>query len=127
MALELLVVTVREIFQSEAQEMGRFGQDYSQKSTVILLDKGDIKSLGVKEGDRVKVESDSGQVVVTVHQDQEAHPGLAFMPNSPWANQLVSSQETESRIPEYKRIKVRASPSQEEVTPLSRILEKMRE
>ncbi|MBN1323049.1 MAG: formylmethanofuran dehydrogenase [Methanotrichaceae archaeon] len=127
MSLELSIVTVRDIFQSEVQEVGRFSSEYQKMSAIIILDKGDTKTLGVADGGRLLVESSSGSVVVGAKVDDQPHKGLAFMPNSPWSNQLVSEETGESRIPEYKSIQAEVSTTDDSITDLSEILARMRE
>ena len=61
MSVELKVVTFEDIFQYEAGEKSRFSDEYRQLSAVILLDKQDMASLGVKDGDKVLVENEIKQ------------------------------------------------------------------
>ncbi len=127
MSLALSIVTVRDIFQSEVQEVGRFSPEYQKMSAIIILDKGDMLSMGITEGGRLIVESSSGSVVVAAKVDDQPHKGLAFMPNSPWSNQLVSEETGESRIPEYKSIQAEVSTTDAAITDLSEIIARMRE
>lgn len=121
--LTVTVVTFQEIFQSEAQETGRHSDMYRKMSALIHLDKGDAGVAGIKDGSNVRVSSSAGSVVVAAKIDSdEPHPKVAFMPNSPWSNQLVSSETGTSRIPDYKSIQAEISPSSEPVTGLDEIL-----
>lgn len=125
--LALTVVTFREIFQSEAQETGRHSDMYRKLSALIHLDKEDANAVGIKDGTNVRVRSSSGSVVVSAKIDSdEPHPKVAFMPNSPWSNQLVSSETDASRVPDYKSIKAEVSPSSEPVTGIDEILRSIR-
>lgn len=120
--LSVLVVTFRDIFQSEAQEAGRYGEEYRKASALILLDRGDADRAGIKDGSAVTIASDAGSVVVNAGVDQESHPGVAFMPNSPWSNQLVSGQVGPSKIPEFKRIEARLSSASGPVLKIEELL-----
>jgi len=67
-------------------------------------------------------------VVVTARHSEEddEHPGLAFMPNSPWSNQLVSGDTGTSKIPEFKRIKAEVSATDKDVDTISELVERIR-
>ncbi len=90
MEVVVTVVTFRDIFQNEAEKKSRYSEDYRKLSAQIILDKQDMAGLGVKDGQNVLVKNDVGSVVVAVKaSEDDPHPGLAFMVNSPWSNQLV--------------------------------------
>ena len=103
------VVTVRDIFQDEAGRKSRFSDEYKNLSALIILDKQDMARLGAKDGQRLLVKNDAGSVVVAARtSEDDAHPGIAFMYNSPWSNQLVSDAAPGS-IPGFKSIKATVS------------------
>ena len=105
---KITIVTYRDIFQSAVMEKGRFSEEYLKLSAVIKMDAADIKKLGVKDGDTVIAKNDSGKVVIRVESSgyDASHPGIAYMPNSPWSNTLVSADTGGSGVPRYKRIEV---------------------
>ncbi len=83
--------------------------------------------LGLKEGQNVCLENEMGKIVVKVIQtDDESHQGLAFMTNSPWSNQLVKDNVNNGIIPDFKAILVHASTSNESITNLTELLERLR-
>lgn len=126
MAAVLTIVTFREIFQYEAQKKGRYTDDYRNRSTIIIMDKQDLAVLGAKDGARVRVENDVGGVVLTAKlSDDDPHPGLAFMINSPWSNQLVRDDACQA-VPEFKRISASVSPTDEPVTGISELFKRMK-
>jgi len=121
------VVTFRDIFQYEAEKKSKYSEDYRKLSAQIVLDKQEMDGLGVKDGQNVLVMNDVGSIVVAVKtSDDDPHPGLAFMVNSPWSNQLVSDDVCTASIPGFKRISARISPSWENVTQISELFQKMR-
>jgi formylmethanofuran dehydrogenase subunit D len=127
MDAEVSIVTFRDIFQYEAGKKGRYTEEYQKLSAQIILDKQDMAKLSVKDGERVKVENDIGMVVVAAKtSDDDPHPGLAFMTNSPWSNQLVRDDVCETSIPGFKSITARISPSGEELTKIGDLLERMK-
>ncbi len=110
---KVTIVTYRDIFQSAVMEEGRFSEEYAKLSAVIRMDAADIKKLDVKEGDTVIVRNDdnNGKVVVKVENSgyDASHPGIAYMPNSPWSNALVDADTGGSGVPRYKKIKATVS------------------
>jgi formylmethanofuran dehydrogenase subunit D len=127
MSVELKIVCFEDIFQYESGEKSRFSDEYRQLSAVILLDKQNIASLGVKDGDKVLVENEISKIVVVAKtSDDEPHAGLAFMINSAWSNQLLRDDLCNASVPGFKGITAKVGPSQGEVTGLSEIVQRMR-
>ena len=108
---KVTIVTYRDIFQSAVMEEGRFSEEYLKLSAVIKMDAADIKKLDVKEGDTVVVKNDDGKVIVRVENSgyDASHQGIAYMPNSPWSNALVSADIGDSGVPQYKKIEAMVS------------------
>jgi formylmethanofuran dehydrogenase subunit D len=118
MAPEVVVtiVTVRDIFQDEAGRKSRFSDEYRDLSARIFLDRQDMAALGATDGQKVQVTGEAASIVVAAKTDEEqAHPGLAFMYNSPWSNHLVSEASPgpscSACIPGFKSIKAAVSPA----------------
>jgi formylmethanofuran dehydrogenase subunit D len=127
METQVSIVTFRDIFQYEAGKKGRYTQEYQDLSAQIILDKQDMAKLGVKDGGKVKVENDVGSIIVAAKtSDDDPHPGLAFMTNSPWSNHLVRDDVCETSIPGFKSIAAKVSPSGEEITKIGDLLERMK-
>ncbi len=121
------IVTFRDIFQYEAGKKSRYSDEYRKLSAQIILDKGDMAKLGIKDGQNVSVENETGRIVVAAKlSDDDPHPGLAFMTNSPWSNHLVRDDICDMSIPELKNIAAKVSPSSENVTKISELLQRMK-
>ena len=119
---KVTIVTYRDIFQSAVMEEGRFSEEYLKLSAVIKMDAADIKKLGVKDGDTVVVKNDNGKVIVRVENSgyDASHQGIAYMPNSPWSNALVSADTGGSGVPQYKKIEATVSSAKgENVTAIN--------
>jgi formylmethanofuran dehydrogenase subunit D len=127
MEAKVIIVTFRDIFQYEAGKKSRYSDEYRQLSAQILLDKQDMAGLGVKDGQRVMVGNELGCIVAAAKaSEDEPHPGLAFMTNSPWSNQLVRDDICETSIPGFKRIEAMVSPTEEAITQITELLQRMR-
>ena len=121
---KIVIVTHRDIFQNTALESSRFGDQYAQLSSVIKMDKEDLKKMGLKSGDLIIAKSVSGRVVLKTESSllEESHPGTAFMVNGPWANALVTAG-TGTGVPAFKKIEAVLSKSKgEKVTSLDELL-----
>ncbi|VVB63735.1 Molydopterin dinucleotide binding domain protein [uncultured archaeon] len=122
----MTVVTFRDIFQHEAEKKSRYSEEYRKLSAQIILDKQDMAGLGVKDGQNVLVKNDVGSVVVAVKtSEDDPHPGLDLMVNSPWSNQLVRDDVCETSIPGFKGISAQVSRSGENVTQISELFQRM--
>jgi formylmethanofuran dehydrogenase subunit D len=124
--VEVSIVTVRDIFQDEAGRKSRFSEEYKNLSALIILDKQDMIRLGVKDGQKLLAKNDVSMVIVAAKtSEDEPHPGLAFMYNSPWSNQLVSDDVCDGSIPGNKRIKATLSIAEGNITPIAELQARM--
>ena len=123
--VEVSIVTVRDIFQDEAGRKSRFSEEYKNLSALIILDKQDMIRLGVKDGQKLQVKNDVSSVIVAARSSEDdAHPGLAFMYNSPWSNQLVSDDICNG-IPGFKSIKATLSIAEGNITQIAELQARM--
>ncbi len=124
---EIKLTTYRDIFQAEALENDRFGDEYKKHSAAVVMGKDDLKKLGLKSGERVRLTNSYGMVVIEVRESKREEPGgVAFMVNSPWSNALVSDETGGKGIPEFKNITARISLTKDEITTIeSLIFEKL--
>lgn len=119
---EIRITTYRDIFQVEALEYDRFGEEYRKLSAAISLSKEDIKKLGFASGDRVRLTNSFGSVVIELRETKRQEPGgIAFMVNSPWSNTLVSTDSGKG-IPDFKNITARISATKDELTTLESLI-----
>lgn len=104
--IKLKIVTYRDIFQDKAMIENRFGEEYRDRSAVIKLDPADFKQLSIKKGDTVILKNSFGMIVVKAEESgyETPHRGVAYMPNSPWSNMLVSDETGGKGVPKFKDI-----------------------
>ena len=123
---ELTVVTYRGIFQEVEEALGMYSDGYRDQSALLDLDGGDAKALGVEAGKPVLLETGSGKVVVAAKVSEDPHPGIAFMPASPWSAQLLSVEVGEGGLLVLKRFKANVTPAEGAVTSIEEIAERIR-
>jgi len=119
--IKIKVVTYRDIFQDKAMIENFFGDEYKNISAIIKLDSADLKQLNVKKGGTVILKNSFGRVVVRAEESgyEPPHRGVAYMPNSPWSNMLVSDETCGKEIPRFKDIIVNVTSAKgEKVTEL---------
>jgi formylmethanofuran dehydrogenase subunit D len=120
---DIKITTHRDIFQAEAAERDRFGEEYKKLSAAISMSKIDLQKMGLKSGDRIKISNSFGSLVVQIKESKREEPGgLAFMVNSPWSNSLVSGETGGKGIPEFKNIDAKISLTKEEITTLDKLM-----
>jgi len=125
---EVTIVTYRDIFQDQEKAKDRYTQEYQDLSALIVLDQSDMKLIGAEDGDLVLVENEWGSVVVKakLSEEEDSHSGIAFMPNSPWSNQIVSGDTGGSGIPDFKKVVAKVSSSEGDVITLRDLAEQMK-
>ncbi len=120
---EIKLTTYRDIFQVEALENDRFGNEYKKHSAAVVMGKDDLKKFGLKSGDMARLTNRYGTVVVEVRESKREEPGgLAFMVNSPWSNALVSDDTGGKGIPEFKSITARISLTKDDITTIESLI-----
>ena len=125
---EVTIVTYRDIFQEQEEAKDRYSQEYQDLSALIVLDRSDMKLVGVEDGDLVLVENEWGSVVVKakLSEEEDSHSGVAFMPNSPWSNRLVSGDTGTSGIPDFKKVVAKVSSAEGDIISIKDLAEQMK-
>ena len=127
MAVDVKVVTYQDIFQYGAGKMGLHSEEYLKLSASIILDKGDMASLGIAEGGKVLLENELNRVVLNATASADKpHPGLVFMIKSPWSNQLEGDESCPAGASGFRGIQAQISPSSESITQMDEILQRLR-
>ncbi len=120
---EIKLTTYRDIFQVKELEYDRFGEEYKRLSAAVMMGKEDMKKMGFKAGDRVRLINSYGSIAVELRESRRDEPGgIAFMLNSPWSNSLVSDDTGGKGIPEFKNINARISLTKDDITPIESLL-----
>lgn len=106
--MKIKIITYRDIFQDKAMIEDRFGEEYRDRSAVIKMDPADLKQLSVKKDETIILKNSFGTVVVKAEESgyEPSHKGVAYMPNSPWSNMLVSDETGGTGVPKFKDISV---------------------
>ena len=117
--LSVTLLTGRTIEQGVGKERGKASKEYAESVTACFIDPEDMKQLKLKEGANVEVSTSHGSVVLrSVKSRRGPHPGIVFVPYSPWANVIVDSGTDSIGMPSLKGI-----PAEIESTPEKPVLD----
>jgi len=103
----------------------KMGEEHRKTTAVCYLNAEDMKTLPVAEGERVKLKSDVGEVVLYAAEG-ELPKGCVFVPRGPWANHIIDADSYGTGSPCYKTMKVVVEPTTEEVLKIHELLKKYR-
>jgi formylmethanofuran dehydrogenase subunit D len=113
--LKVSLLTGRTIDQGKGKEMGKLSKEYVESVIICQIDPEDLKLLGVKENNNVKVTTDFGSVVMkAVKSPRAPHPKVAFIPYGPWANVIMNPKTHGTGMPSFKGIPAEIEPAPEE-------------
>jgi formylmethanofuran dehydrogenase subunit D len=107
--------------------VGKTSEEYFESVTYIELSTGDAESLGVGDGDKVKVETAYGSVVVSVKLSDKLELGTSFFPYGLWANQVFGSETGGTGMPSYKGIHAEIKTTKSKVPSLADLVAKLKE
>ena len=125
--INVKIVSGRTSQQGVGLEVGKTSEEYFKSVTYIELSNGDAGSLGVGDGDKVKVETAHGSVVVSAKVSEKLDEGTTFFPYGLWANQVFGSETGGTGMPSFKGIEAKISASKEKVPSLVDLVERLKE
>jgi len=99
---------------------GKDSEEYQKAVAICELDPADLKQLGIKDNDVVKVTNP--RTGTSVHfwarESTGKHEGALFMPMGLWVNMLVEADTNGTGMPNFNtvRLEVEADPKGEVLT-----------
>lgn len=102
MTLKVTLITGRTINQGANLE-NKTSSDYQEATAYCELNSKDLGILG-KSGEKVRVKTKHGEVVVKLKENNGNPDGLAFIPMGPWANAVVDPDTKGCGMPGFKGI-----------------------
>jgi formylmethanofuran dehydrogenase subunit D len=110
--LKVTLITGRTIEQGVGKEYGKSSHEYYEACSMVYMDAGDMKKIGVKNGTHVLVTTPNGSVVLrAVKYPRSAITGLIYIPYGPWANAVVSDATTSIGTPSFKGTPAEVEPA----------------
>jgi len=122
--LKVTLLTGRTIRQGQGKEYGKLSERYWKSVAICEIDPEDMKYLGIKENQSVKITTDYGSVVVKAVKSLRApHRGAVFVPYGPWASVIVNPRTHGTGMPSFKGIEAIVEPaSDQQVMHLQELL-----
>jgi len=113
--LNVSLLTGRTVDQGCGKEHGKLSLEYWRSVAVCEMDPQDMKELGVKENENVKITTDYGSAVVrAVKSARGPHPKVVFIPYGPWASLIVNPRTHGTGMPSLKGIPAQIEPAPKE-------------
>ena len=124
--MEVTLISGRTANQGIGLEEGKLSKKYIDSVNHVQLSSEDADKLGLKEGDRVKITTGYGSIVVAWTPDKGLDQGIVFFPYGPWANQVYSSVTGSTGMPIMKGIPAKIEVTQDAVPSLEEIVEMLK-
>ena len=122
--IEVIVITGRTTDQGMTIDE-KLSNEYMRAVSICEMNEKDMKKIGVKEGDRVLVKTELGEVVLYVkkaeEEDLQPPEGIVFIPMGPYANRVVGIL-TGSGTPQYKGVKATVEKTNKNVLSIEEII-----
>ena len=95
--------------QGTSLNEGKFSEEYLEEIGTLQVSPADMTRLGLKDGDRVRLNSEHGQVEVPCRASKgdELPPGLLFIAYGDWSSRLMGGDTHGTGMPDSKGIDVR--------------------
>ncbi len=119
--IEVEIVSGRTLDQGATVEE-KLTEEYFKAVSYIELSEDDYKALGLQEGDKVKVKTEFGEVVVFAKKG-DLPKGIAFIPMGPYANQVIDPSTDGTGMPQFKGVKAVIEKTEEDVKSVKELLE----
>jgi len=115
--MKILILTGRTIDQGCRKEISKASREYVEAVAICEMNGEDMKRLGIKDGDNVKVTTRFGSVVLIAKRSKRMRsPGIAFIPYGLWANQVMGSETDGTGMPLLKGVPAEIEPTEGHVS-----------
>uniref|UniRef100_A0A7C4WKJ0 tRNA CCA-pyrophosphorylase n=1 Tax=Geoglobus ahangari TaxID=113653 RepID=A0A7C4WKJ0_9EURY len=118
--IEVEIITGRTIDQGKTVEE-KLTEEYFKAVSYCELNEEDFKALGLSEGDKVKVKTEFGEVVVFA-KIGDLPRGVVFIPMGPYANQVIDPSTDGTGMPQFKGVKGTVEKTDENVLSVKELL-----
>ena len=104
-SLNATLLSGRSLGQAKSREAGRFSEEYLRNVAVCEMNSDDLASLGITQGQNVKVSTKTGSVILRATIAAQTLPrGIIFLPYGPWANMVIPIETHGTGMPSFKGI-----------------------
>jgi formylmethanofuran dehydrogenase subunit D len=105
---QFILIPGRTSRQGTTLNEGKFSAAYMEETATVQMNTDDMGRLGLKTGDRVRLRSEQGEVVITclAAKAGELPPGLLFLPYGDASSRLMGGDTHGTGMPSSKGIDV---------------------
>ena len=122
--MRVLIITGRTINQGCHKERGKLSKKYAESVSICEMSEEDMQKLGIKDGDRIKITTKYGSIVLTARRSKKIQqPGIVFIPYGPWANYVIDSSTEGTGMPLLKGLPAYIEPAAEEVLSIKEMID----
>ncbi len=89
--LELKLLTYRDGFQVASARKDKFGEEFVERTAIIIIHPNTAKTFGFKDGQIIRVKTKDRSIRVRLTLDEIAPENCALMPKSIYTNYLNTS------------------------------------
>lgn len=107
MPAEFLLIPGRTSRQGTALNEGKYTAEYQEETSTLKMNPGDMRRLGIADGDLVRMWNGVGEVVVPCQSGKdELPPGLLFISYGDKSSRLMGGETHGSGMPDSKGFEV---------------------
>jgi formylmethanofuran dehydrogenase subunit D len=93
----------------------KLSQGYRNATSTLFIHPMDLFELGIESGDRVRVTSAYGSVVLTTEETVDLKEKCVFITLGPFANAITGGYTHATGMPDYKNIIVEIEPTDDPI------------
>jgi formylmethanofuran dehydrogenase subunit D len=120
--IEVEIISGRTLDQGATVEE-KLTDEYFKAVNYCELSEEDFNALNLSEGDRVRVKTDFGEVVVYAVKNKDLKKGMAFIPMGPYANMVIDPNTDGTGMPQFKGIKGVVEKTEDKVLTVKELIE----
>ena len=104
-----ILIPGRTSRQGTTLNEGKFTENYVQETSTLLMNGDDMTRLALKNGDRVRLRSEQGQIELPCQAAKagELPPGLLFLPYGDMSSRLMGGDTHGTGMPNSKSFDVK--------------------
>jgi formylmethanofuran dehydrogenase subunit B/formylmethanofuran dehydrogenase subunit D len=122
--VKCILNTGRTIPQGAAVE-DKGSDAYRTVASTCFLNPVDMMLLGIENGERVRITSLTGHVILTSRSAEGVKRGEIFVALGPYANHIISSETHGTGMPDFKSQAVEVETTEEPIRSVGELMEEM--
>lgn len=101
----------------------KLSKGYQNATSILFIHPMDLFELGIESGDRVRVTSAYGSVVLTTEETNDLKEKCVYISLGPYANAITGGYTHATGMPDYKNIPIMIEPTDDPVLKVWDLME----